>query len=116
MDEREFKRRTMQFGLNVIALVDELPRTTAGRAVGSQLVRCGTSVGANYRAACRGKSRPDMIAKLSIVEDEADEAAYWLEVIVLSGMRSQDQVATLHREANEITAIVVSSIKTLRTA
>ena len=76
MDEREFKRRTMQFGLDIISLIDELPNNTAGRAIGRQLVRCATSVGANYRAACRGKSPADMRAKLAIVEEEADESQY----------------------------------------
>ena len=109
MDEQEFKRRTMQFGLDMIKLVDELPRTTAGRAIGRQLSRCGTSVGANYRAACRGRSVPDMVAKLGIVEEEADESAYWLELIVAANLLPLSRLERLIREANEIVAMIVAS-------
>jgi four helix bundle protein len=115
MDEREFKRRTMQFALDVIALVEQLPRTTVGRAVGGQLVRCGTSVGANYRSACRGKSVADMVAKLAIVEEEADEAAYWMEIIVTAGLLPQEQVIKLLKESNEIVAMIVASRRTMKT-
>ena len=114
MDEREFKRRTMLFGLGILKLVEELPKTPAGLAIGRQLVRCGPSVGANYRAACRAKSTADMLSKLAIVEEETDESAYWLEMIVLADLLPGDRVEPHHREANEILAIVVASIKTLR--
>jgi four helix bundle protein len=106
----------MQFGLDIIRLVDELPRTTAGRAIARQLVRCGTSVGANYRAACRARSTADMIAKLAIVEEECDESAYWLEMIALANMLTRERVDPLHREANEILAMTVASRKTLKNA
>jgi len=114
MDEREFKRRTMQFGLDVIKLVGELPRSTAGIAIGRQLVRCGPSVGANYRAACRARSTADMVAKLGIVEEEADESAYWLEMIALADLLPRTRVEPCHKEASEILAMVVASRKTLK--
>src|SRR5258708_26621368 len=82
MTEHELKQRTRLFGLRVIKLVDALPKTATGRAIGSQLVRCGTAVGANYRAACRGRSRAEFSARLGIVEEEADESGYWLEPVI----------------------------------
>ena len=114
MDEREFKKRTMQFALDIIALVDELPRTTVGRAIGGQLVRCGTSVGANYRAACRGRSAADMVSKMGIVEEEADESAYWLELIVEASMLPAARIESLLKEANEIVAMTVASRRTMQ--
>jgi four helix bundle protein len=78
----DFKKRTKQFALRILKLVEALPNTVAGRTIGVQLVRSGTSVGSNYRAACRGRSKAEFIAKLGIVEEEADESAYWLELII----------------------------------
>lgn len=114
MDEQTFKRRTRDFALQVIRLVEELPRTRTADFIGRQLLRCGTSVGANYRAACRGKSAADVIAKLGIVEEEADETMYWMDLLVDSGAVSQDRPSLLQKEANEIVAMTVASIKTLR--
>ena len=82
--------------------------------LGRQLLRCATSVGANYRAACRGKSAADVLAKLAIVEEEADESIYWMEMLVDSGALRQAQVEKLLSEGNEIVAMTVASIKTLR--
>ncbi len=82
MDAEELKKRTKQFALRVLNLVGALPNNIQGRAVGGQLVRAGTSVAANYRAACRGRSRAEFIAKLGTVEEEADESAFWLELII----------------------------------
>jgi len=82
MDEEELKRRTKRFALQVMVLVDSLPNTQVGRAIGAQLVRSGTSVGANYRAACRGRSKAEFAAKLGTVEEEADESGYWMELII----------------------------------
>ncbi|MEG3861321.1 four helix bundle protein [Microcoleus sp. herbarium12] len=76
MDEQEFKRRTKQLALRVIKLVDALPKESASQVIGKQLIRSATSVGANYRAACRAKSTADLISKLRIVEEEADESLY----------------------------------------
>lgn len=106
MDAQEFKRRTKQLGLRVIKLVTALPKDNlAAKVVGRQIVRSATSVGANYRAACRAQSTADMIRKLKIVEEEADETLYWLELIAEAGLMA---------ETNEIVAITVTSIKTLR--
>jgi four helix bundle protein len=115
MDEIAFKQRTKQLALRVIRVIQSLPATTVTNVLGGQLLRSGTSVGANYRAACRAKSTADMIAKLSIVEEEADETSYWLELLVESGSMSHNLLADLMRETDEITAITVSSIRTLRT-
>jgi four helix bundle protein len=112
MTEAEMKQRTKQFALRVIKLVNALPRTTAGITIGRQLVRSGTSVGANYRAACRGRSRADFVAKLGIVEEEADESGFWPELVIDSGLLSQKLVQPLLQEAQEIVAIMVASRKT----
>jgi four helix bundle protein len=109
MNEAELKQRTKQFALRVIKLVAALPKNTEGRAIGNQLVRSGTSVGANYRAACRGRSKAEFIAKLGTVEEEADESAYWLELIVDAGLMRQSRVVSLLNEANELTAIIAAS-------
>lgn len=114
MNQSELKTRTKRFGLGVITLVDRLPRTAAGRAIGNQLLRSGTSVGANYRAACRGRSKAEFIAKLGIVIEEADESAFWLELIAESGMLSNDDVLPLHHEAQELTAIFTASARTAK--
>jgi len=115
VDEQAFKQRTKQFALRSIRLVEALPRTLASGTIGRQFLRCATVVGANYRAACRGKSVADVvIAKLGIVEEETDEALYWLELISDSGLMPTDRVADLKKEADELTAMVVASIKTLR--
>lgn len=110
------KDRTKQFALRVIKLVAALPQTIEGRAIGSQLIRAGTSVGANYRSACRGRSRAEFVAKLGIVEEEADESAFWMELIVESGLLDEHLVESLLKEANELVAIMVSSRKSAREA
>ena len=114
MNENGLIQRTKKFALRVIKLVDALPNTVAGRTIGGQLIRSGMSVSANYRAACRGRSKPEFIAKLGIVEEEADECCHWLELIVESGMLDERLVIDLLREASEITAIMVASKKTAR--
>ena len=114
VDERAFKDRTKRFALQVIALVESLGRTKTIDVIGRQLLRCATSVGANYRAACRGKSSADVIFKLSIVEEEADESLYWMELLVEAGIVGADRVAPLRKEADELIAMTVASIKTLR--
>ncbi len=114
MTPDELKRRTRQFGLRVIRLVEALPKTQTAAVIGRQLVRCGTSVGANYRAACRGKSKADFIAKLGTVEEEADESIYWLEMLVEAKVVKFNQVEKLLVEANELTAIVAASRKTAK--
>ena len=114
MNQGELKARTKRFGVQVIGLVDSLPRTAAGRAIGNQLIRSGTSVGANYRAACRGRSKAEFIAKLGVVIEEADESAFWLELIVESGLLEPEKVSSLHHEAEELTAIFAASVRTAK--
>ncbi|HUE81118.1 MAG TPA: four helix bundle protein [Pyrinomonadaceae bacterium] len=106
------KRRTQLFGLRIIRLVAALPKSIEGRAIGNQLVRAGTSVGANYRAACRARSKAEFIARLGIVEEEADESAFWIEIIIRSRLLKPRLVESLLREANELVAIMTSSRKT----
>ena len=114
MNPENFKKRTKTFALKIIELVENLPRTRNANVLAQQLLRCGTSIGANYRAACRAKSLADFIAKMKIVEEEADETIYWLELLVESKFITQKAVEFLEIEADEIIAIVVSSIKTAR--
>ena len=110
----EFKQRTKQFALRVIRLVDSLPGKRSTDVIGKQLLRSATSVGANYRAACRGRSNAEFLAKLGIVEEEADESAFWMELLIESEVVKESLLGGLLQEANEIVAMVVSSIKTAR--
>jgi four helix bundle protein len=103
------KERTKQFALRVLKLAAALPRTMEGRGIGGQLVRSGTSVGANYRAACRGRSKAEFISKLGTVEEEADESAYWMELIIDACLLESKRVAALQQEATELTAIMAAS-------
>ena len=114
MNPEEFKKRTKAFGLRIIHLVESLPETRAGRVIGNQLLRAGTSVGANYRAACRTKSRADFISKMGTVEEEAGESLYWLEILVDAELVNQARVGGLVKEGDEILSIVVASINTSR--
>jgi four helix bundle protein len=114
MDPEELKRRMKRFALAVIRLVEELPRGRVAGVLGQQLLRSGTSVGANYRAACRAKSPADFIAKMGLVEEELDESLYWMELLGESRTTRQDKVADVVNEANELLAITVASIKTAR--
>jgi four helix bundle protein len=114
MDEATFKHRTKRFGLAVIKLVETLPRSRTAEVLERQLLHAGTSVGANYRAACRGRSASDVIAKLGIVEEEADESIYWIELLVEAGFIAPNNAEALKQEANELLAMTVASIKTLR--
>lgn len=111
MNEMELKGRTKQFALRVIKLVSALPKTVEGRAIGNQLIRSGTSVGANYRAACRGRSKAEFVSRLGTVEEEADESAYWMELIIEGELMKARRVQPLLGEANELVAIMVSSRK-----
>ena len=114
MDEAEFKRRTKDLGLAAIQLVGQLPRGTASSVNGRQLIRCMTSVGANYRASCRGRSIPEIIAKLSIVEEEADESLYWLEMLEGAGLVKPGSLARISDETSQILAMTVASKRTLK--
>jgi four helix bundle protein len=114
MNTEEMKKRTKAFALEVIRLCEELPEKPVTRLIRNQLLRAGTSVGSNYRASCRAKSGPDFIAKMGIVEEEADESMFWMEILMETGTVTSKRIEPLHREANEICAITVASIKTAR--
>lgn len=111
----ELKQRTFEFGVRVVRLVDALPRTTAAQVMGKQLLRAGTSVGANYRAAKRARSRAEFVAKLGIAEEECDETIYWIDLLIALELLKENRVADLRTEANELVAMIVASIKTART-
>jgi four helix bundle protein len=111
MNEHEMKQRTKKFALRILYLADALPHNRSGNVIAGQIVRSGTSVAANYRALCRAKSRADFVNKTSIVEEEADESCFWLELLIDRGLLSDRRVQLL-REANELTAIFVASRKT----
>jgi len=115
MNPEEFRNRTKAFALRVIRLVEALSKSRAADVIGRQLLRCGTSVGANYRAACRAKSPADFIAKMKIVEEECDEAVYWMELLTEGAFMKEKRISDLENEANEILSMVVASIKTART-
>lgn len=114
MNEAELKSRTRRFALEVMRLVELLPKTTVGRALGGQLVRRGTSVGANYRAACRGRSKAEFVAKIGLVTEEADESAFWLDLIMEARLLEPEMVTPLHKEAEELTAIFTASERTAK--
>ena len=114
MDSEQMKARTRAFALRVIRLAESLPKTPTGNVIRNQMLRCGPSVGANYRAACRPKSKPDFISKMGTVEEEADETMYWIELSIDASLVTHGQVTDLLLEADEILSIVVSSIKTAR--
>ncbi len=114
MSKQDLKQRTKRFALEVIKFVEALPKDETSRVLGRQLLRSGTSVGANYRSACRVKSTPDFISKVGNVEEEADESGYWLELLVEAGNVTQLKAESLIREASELVAIAVASINTAR--
>ena len=114
MNEEDLKKRTKQFALRVIRLVEALPRTRTAQVIGNQLLRSATSVAANYRAACRARSQADFIHKLGIVEEEADESLFWLELVVETNLMLAARVQDLIQEADELTAIFVASRKTAK--
>jgi len=114
MNPNELKQRTKDFGKRVVKLIEALPKNTTTSVIGRQLLRSATSVGANYRAVCRAKSRPDFIAKLGIVEEECDESLYWIEMLVETNHIKPALVSELMNEGEEILAIVVASAKTAR--
>jgi four helix bundle protein len=111
MKPDDLKNRTKQFALRVLKLVAALPKNLSGKTIGGQLVRSGTSVGANYRAACRARSKAEFIAKIGVVEEEADESAFWMELIIEGKLLGQPLVQPLLDEANELAKIMASSRK-----
>ena len=107
----DLKAGTKHFALRVMKLVDAFPRTIQGRATANQIIRSATSVAANYRAACRARSRAEFIAKIGVVEEEADETAFWLELIIDSGLLKDAKIRPLLTEAGELVAIMAASRK-----
>ncbi len=114
MPSNDLRQRTKSFALNVIKLVNALPPGKATDVIGRQLLKSGTSVGANYRAACVARSRADFISKMGIVQEEVDESVYWLEILAEARMVRTDDVDPLKHEGVEILSMAISSIKTAR--
>jgi len=116
MTREEMKMRTKAYAKRVVKLCEALPNKWVARTLGTQLLRSGTSVGANYRAVCRAKSTADFLNKLRIVEEECDESLFWMELLVECDLIKADRLNSLMQEADEILAIVVASAKTARTS
>jgi four helix bundle protein len=114
MTKEELKKRTKQFALSIMKLVEDLPNTKAGNTIGYQIIRSGTSVAANYRAACRARSNADFISKICIVEEECDETLFWLELILEANLLGKEKLKDILKEADELTAIFTASGKTAR--
>ncbi|MDB6121916.1 MAG: hypothetical protein JWQ71_909 [Pedosphaera sp.] len=114
MNQNDFKKCTKAFALRDINLVESLTDTETANVMGKQLLRCGTSVDANYRAACRGRSRADLISRMGIVEEECDESISWMELLIKSRQVKASCLSDLIKEAGELLALVVASIKTAR--
>ena len=114
MTPKELKDRTKRFAVDVIRLCRELPRTLDATRVGSQLIDAATSVAANYRAACRARSRPEFIAKLGVVLEESDVSLFWLELMVDANLVTKLRAERLLKEADELTAIFTTSVKTAK--
>ena len=114
LNQEEMKKRTKLFALGIIQLVESLPKERTAEVLGRQLLRSGTSVGSNYRSACRAKSIADFISKMGIVEEEADESLYWMELIIEAGVEVSIKMEALMKEAGELLSITVASIKTAR--
>jgi four helix bundle protein len=114
MDKQVFQQRTKKLAVRIIKMSEVLPKSWAAEVIGKQVIRCASSVGSNYRAACRAKSTADMINKLKIVEEEADETLFWLELLVESELVAESKLKELMKETDEILAMTVASINTLR--
>ena len=112
--QEQIKYRTKQIGLKIIKLVDDLPNKPSALAISRQIIRSSTSIGANYRAACRAKSKPDFINKLKIVEEETDETIYWLEILEEGSLIKKEKISDLIKETHEILSIIVASINTTK--
>ena len=112
MTKEELKSRTKQFALRIMKLSDALPKTTSGRAIANQIIRSGTSVAANYRAALHGRSKADFISKIGIVVEENDETMFWLELIAEHGLMTKKRITDLYNEADELLSIFCAIQKT----
>ena len=114
MNARELKKRLQTFALRIIKLTESLPNNITGKTLGNQIIRSGTSPGANYRSACLGKSDKNFLNKLKMVEEELDETLYWLELIIQSELIKENLLKDLINENNELLKIIVSSITTMK--
>jgi four helix bundle protein len=114
MDSEQLKDRTKKLAINIIQLTDTLPKSDSTIILNRQIIRSATSVAANYRAACRARSKADFINKLGIVEEEADETLFWLEMFIESGKVTKENISSLYNEADEIVAIISTSHKTAK--
>ncbi len=114
MTSNELKLRTKNFSLRVIRMIEKLPKSNSAKVIGYQLIRSATSVGANYRAACRARTKAEFISKIKIVEEESDESLYWLELIQELQFFKNELISDLIREADELTAIFTSTVKTAK--
>ncbi|HVP44757.1 MAG TPA: four helix bundle protein [Terriglobales bacterium] len=114
MTPDELKQRTRRFAVGIIRLCRSIPRTYEARVIGRQLIRSGSSVGANYNSACRARSRPEFLSKLNIVLEEADETLYWLDLLIDSDLIPSTKVEPLRKEANELVSIFVASLRTAK--
>jgi four helix bundle protein len=114
VNQEQMKKRTQEFAKQIINLCRQLPNTREGRLIGDQIFRSGTSVGSNYRAVCRARSRPDFIAKLGLVLEEADETLYWLELLAETKILKSEILMAPMNEANELVAIFVSSLNKVK--
>jgi four helix bundle protein len=114
MTPEQLRNRTQDFALRIVKLFRSLPRSPEAQVIGKQLLRCGTSVGANYRAVCRSRPKAEFIAKLGIVVEEADESAFWLELLIKTGTFKKEQVEGLLNEAQQLTALFNASRTTTR--
>ena len=114
MNQQDLLIRTKQFSLRIITLIESIPTSLSGQTIARQIIRSGTSVGANYRSACRSKSDKDFLNKMIIIEEEADETCYWLELLVETGLMKPERLDPLLKEAGELTAIFTASGKTIR--
>jgi len=114
MEHKDLKKRTKEFALRIIKLVESLPKGRTADVLGKQLLRSGTSVGANYRSACRARSTADFISKMGIVEEEADESLFWMELLIESGIVKVAKLESLMEEADELLAITIASINTAK--
>jgi four helix bundle protein len=114
MSPNDMRLRTKKFAIRIVRLVEALPSNRIAEVLGKQLLRSGTAVGANYRSACRAQSSAHFIAKMKIVEEECDESIYWMELVIESGLMKEQRVLTLISEGNQLLAMIVASIKTVR--
>jgi four helix bundle protein len=116
MNADEMRRRTKEYAKRVIHMCRSLPNTEEARLIRKQVFRCGTSVGSNYRAVCRARSKADFVSKLAVVLEEADESCYWIEILIETKIMSEKRLGHLLKEGNELVSIVVASLKTARIA